>query len=180
MAARELHRLLPPGTLHLSALMCGAHRKAHHRPDQGPAQKPETRRTQTSSHCVWSAPSWSRPVWILTSLWSTAPWRGWTPLRKRRDVATAKDGLEERIGPRGGFCAPRAAAPGALAQSGASLHQHLAWSASRPVGARFVCHLFRDFYSKVDLDGKKVVPMLKVEPKTLGVQFRSMPPMPSA
>ncbi len=26
-AARELHRLLPAGTLHLSALMCGAHRK---------------------------------------------------------------------------------------------------------------------------------------------------------
>ena len=27
-AARELQRLMPPGTLHLSALMCGAHRKA--------------------------------------------------------------------------------------------------------------------------------------------------------
>jgi CRISPR-associated endonuclease/helicase Cas3 len=27
-AARELHRLMPPGTIHLSALMCGAHRSA--------------------------------------------------------------------------------------------------------------------------------------------------------
>lgn len=27
-AARELHRLMPPGTVHLSALMCGAHRTA--------------------------------------------------------------------------------------------------------------------------------------------------------
>ncbi|MEN3110679.1 CRISPR-associated helicase Cas3' [Uliginosibacterium paludis] len=27
-AARELHRLMPPGTIHLSALMCGAHRTA--------------------------------------------------------------------------------------------------------------------------------------------------------
>ena len=27
-AARELHRLMPKGTIHLSALMCGAHRAA--------------------------------------------------------------------------------------------------------------------------------------------------------
>jgi CRISPR-associated endonuclease/helicase Cas3 len=42
-----------------------------------------------------------------------------------------------------------------------------------PLARALFATYFRDFYSKVDLDGKKIVPMLKVEPKTLGVQFRS-------
>jgi CRISPR-associated endonuclease/helicase Cas3 len=42
-----------------------------------------------------------------------------------------------------------------------------------PLARALFATYFTQFYSAVDLDAKKIVPMLQVEPKTLGVQFRS-------
>ncbi|MDB5844306.1 MAG: CRISPR-associated helicase/endonuclease Cas3, partial [Polaromonas sp.] len=42
-----------------------------------------------------------------------------------------------------------------------------------PLARSLFAAYFREFYSKVDLDGKGVCKLLAVEPKSLGVQFRS-------
>jgi CRISPR-associated endonuclease/helicase Cas3 len=50
-----------------------------------------------------------------------------------------------------------------------TLHSHEADPLARQLFATY----FRQFYHSVNLDGKGVCPLLTVEPKTLGVQFRA-------
>ena len=169
-AARELQRLLPPGALHLSALMCGAHRKTviDHIKTRLQAKRDghdlQPLRV-VSTQLVEAGVDIDFPVVYraLAGLDSIAQ-------------AAGRCNREGRLDGKGRvvvFVPPESPPLGHLRKAAqaciSTLHGQQADPLARPLFATY----FRDFYSKVDLDGKKIVSMLKVEPKTLGVQFRS-------
>jgi CRISPR-associated endonuclease/helicase Cas3 len=169
-AARELHRLLPPGTLHLSALMCGAHRKAvieeikarlKAKRDGDDLQPLRV----VSTQLVEAGVDIDFPVVYraLAGLDSIAQ-------------AAGRCNREGRLDGKGRvvvFVPPEPPPIGHLRKAAQACVSTLHGQQADPLARALFATYFRDFYSKVDLDGKKIVPMLKVEPKTLGVQFRS-------
>jgi CRISPR-associated endonuclease/helicase Cas3 len=170
-AARELHRLLPEGTLHLSALMCGAHRKAiigeiKARLSNKRAGLDLKPLRVVSTQLVEAGVDIDFPVVFraLAGLDSIAQ-------------AAGRCNREGRLEGRGRvivFVPPEAAPPGQLRKavqaSISTLHQLHADPLSRTLFATY----FQQFYSAVDLDEKKIVPMLKVgDSKVLDVQFRT-------
>jgi CRISPR-associated endonuclease/helicase Cas3 len=169
-AARELHRLLPPGTLHLSALMCGAHRKVVI--DQIKKRLKAKRDgldlqplRVVSTQLVEAGVDIDFPVVYraLAGLDSIAQ-------------AAGRCNREGRLDGKGRvvvFVPPEPPPIGHLRKAVQACVSTLHGQQSDPLARALFATYFRDFYSKVDLDGKKIVPMLKVEPKTLGVQFRS-------
>lgn len=169
-AARELHRLLPPGTLHLSALMCGAHRKAVI--DQIKARLKSKRDgldlqplRVVSTQLVEAGVDIDFPVVYraLAGLDSIAQ-------------AAGRCNREGRLDGKGRvvvFVPPEPQPMGHLRKAAQACVSTLHGQQADPLARALFATYFRDFYSKVDLDGRKIVPMLKVESKTLGVQFRS-------
>jgi len=169
-AARELQRLLPPGTLHLSALMCGAHRKAviDHIKHRLQAKRDSIDRYPlrvVSTQLVEAGVDIDFPVVFraLAGLDSIAQ-------------AAGRCNREGRLPGKGRvvvFVPPEPAPAGHLRKAVQACTSTLHGQRADPMARALFATYFRDFYSKVDLDGKKIVPMLKVAPKTLGVQFRS-------
>ena len=169
-AARELQRLLPPGTLHLSALMCGAHRKAviDHIKHRLQAKRDSIDRYAlrvVSTQLVEAGVDIDFPVVFraLAGLDSIAQ-------------AAGRCNREGRLPGKGRvvvFVPPEPAPAGHLRKAVQACTSTLHGQRADPLARALFATYFRDFYSKVDLDGKKIVPMLKVAPKTLGVQFRS-------
>ena len=169
-AARELQRLLPPGTLHLSALMCGAHRKAviDHIKHRLQAKRDSIDRYPlrvVSTQLVEAGVDIDFPVVFraLAGLDSIAQ-------------AAGRCNREGRLPGKGRvvvFVPPEPAPAGHLRKAVQACTSTLHGQRADPLARALFATYFRDFYSKVDLDGKKIVPMLKVAPKTLGVQFRS-------
>ena len=169
-AARELHRLLPPGTLHLSALMCGAHRKIVI--DQIKARLKAKRDgldllslRVVSTQLVEAGVDIDFPVVYraLAGLDSIAQ-------------AAGRCNREGRLQAQGRvvvFVPPEPPPMGHLRKAAQACVSTLHGQQADPLARALFATYFRDFYSKVDLDGKKIVPLLKVESKTLGVQFRS-------
>lgn len=169
-AARELHRLLPPGTLHLSALMCGAHRKVVI--DQIKKRLKAKRDgldlqplRVVSTQLVEAGVDIDFPVVYraLAGLDSIAQ-------------AAGRCNREGRLDGKGRvvvFVPPEPPPIGHLRKAAQACVSTLHGQQADPLARALFATYFRDFYSKVDLDGKKIVPMLKVEPKTLGVQFRA-------
>ena len=169
-AARELHRLLPPGTLHLSALMCGAHRKAVI--DQIKARLKAKRDGHdlqplrvVSTQLVEAGVDIDFPVVYraLAGLDSIAQAAG----------RCNREGRLEEQGRVVVFVPPEPPPIGHLRKAAQACVSTLHGQHADPLARSLFATYFRDFYSKVDLDGKKIVPMLKVAPKTLGVQFRT-------
>ena len=169
-AARELHHLLPPGTLHLSALMCGAHRKSVI--DQIKARLKAKRDgldlqplRVVSTQLVEAGVDIDFPVVYraLAGLDSIAQAAG----------RCNREGRLEEPGRVVVFVPPEPPPLGHLRKAAQACVSTLHGQQADPLARALFATYFRDFYSKVDLDGKKIVPMLKVEPKTLGVQFRS-------
>jgi len=169
-AARELHRLLPPGTLHLSALMCGAHRKAII--DQIKARLKAKREgfdlqplRVVSTQLVEAGVDIDFPVVYraLAGLDSIAQAAG----------RCNREGRLEEPGRVVVFVPPEPPPVGHLRKAAQACIRTLHGQQADPLARSLFATYFRDFYSTLDLDGKKIVPMLKVEPKTLGVQFRS-------
>jgi len=169
-AARELHRLLPPGTLHLSALMCGAHRKTVI--DQIKARLKAKRDgldllplRVVSTQLVEAGVDIDFPVVYraLAGLDSIAQAAG----RCNREGRLAAQGRVIV------FVPPESPPVGHLRKAAQACISTLRGQQTDPLARALFATYFRQFYSTVDLDGKKIVPMLKVEPKTLGVQFRS-------
>ncbi|MBC7618819.1 MAG: DEAD/DEAH box helicase [Candidatus Saccharibacteria bacterium] len=169
-AARELHRLLPPGTLHLSALMCGAHRKVVI--DQIKARLIAKRNgldlqplRVASTQLVEAGVDIDFPVVYraLAGLDSIAQAAG----------RCNREGRLEDQGRVVVFVPPEPPPMGHLRKAAQACVSTLHGQQADPLARALFATYFRDFYSKVGLDGKKIVPMLKVEPKTLGVQFRT-------
>jgi CRISPR-associated endonuclease/helicase Cas3 len=176
-AARELHRLLPEGTLHLSALMCGAHRKAVI--DQIKARlraKREGTDTQplrvVSTQLVEAGVDLDFPVVYraLAGLDSIAQAAG----RCNREglLRDAKGQLcKGRVVV---FVPPEKLPVGQMSKAAQSCKSVLHGQADNPLARGLFERYFRDFYSSVDLDEKGIAAMLKVgERKTLDVKFRS-------
>jgi CRISPR-associated endonuclease/helicase Cas3 len=169
-AARELQRLLPPGTLHLSALMCGAHRKTVI--DQIKARLKAKRDGNdlqplrvVSTQLVEAGVDIDFPVVYraLAGLDSIAQ-------------AAGRCNREGRLDGKGRvvvFVPPEPPPIGHLRKGAQACVSTLHGQQADPLARALFASYFRQFYSSVDLDNKKIVPMLKVEPKTLGVQFRS-------
>lgn len=169
-AARELQRLLPPDTLHLSALMCGAHRKAVI--DQIKARLIAKRDGQdlqplrvVSTQLVEAGVDIDFPVVYraLAGLDSLAQ-------------AAGRCNREGRLVDKGRvvvFVPPEPPPVGQLRKGAeaciSTLHGHHANPLARPLFATY----FQQFYRSVNLDSKSVGKLLTKDAETLCVQFRS-------
>ena len=169
-AACELQRLLPVGALHLSALMCGAHRKDVI--DQIKVRLKAKREGRdlaplrvASTNLVEAGVDIDFPVVYraLAGLDSIAQAAG----RCNREGQLAGKGRVVVFVPPGR--PPIGHLRKAVEACISTLHDKSADPLERSLFAAY----FRDFYSKVDLDGKKIVAMLKLDKSTFGVQFRS-------
>jgi CRISPR-associated endonuclease/helicase Cas3 len=169
-AARELHRLMPPGTLHLSALMCGAHRsdvikqirdrltaKREGR-DIAPLRVISTQLVEAGVDLdfpvVWRA---------LAGLDSIAQAAG----RCNREGRIAEGGRVVV------FVPPEPLPPGLLRKAGNACVSTLHAQREEPLARDLFERFFQQLYHATDLDAKGVCALLKVEPSTLGVQFRT-------
>ena len=169
-AARELHRMLPSGTLHLSALMCGAHRKAaidqikarlkakHEGKDLEPLRV-------VSTQLVEAGVDIDFPVVYraLAGLDSIAQ-------------AAGRCNREGRLDGKGRvvvFVPPERPPMGHLRKGADACISTLHGNTADPLTRSLFDTYFQKFYQSVDLDGKGVCTLLAVEPKTLSVQFRS-------
>lgn len=169
-AARELQRLLPPGTLHLSALMCGAHRKAVI--DQIKARLKAKREGKdleplrvVSTQLVEAGVDIDFPVVYraLAGLDSIAQ-------------AAGRCNREGRLDGKGRvvvFVPPELPPMGHLRKGAVACISTLHGNTADPLARSLFATYFQKFYQSVELDGKGVCKLLAVEPKSLGVKFRS-------
>lgn len=169
-AARELHRMLPSGTLHLSALMCGAHRKAVIEQIKArlKAKREGTDREPlrvVSTQLVEAGVDIDFPVVYraLAGLDSIAQAAG----------RCNREGQLKGKGRVVVFVPPELAPPGHLRKAAQACTKTLHGQQADPLARALFATYFRDFYSKVELDSKGVCKLLTMNPKTLGVQFRS-------
>jgi len=176
-AARELHRLLPEGTLHLSALMCGAHRKDVI--DQIKARlraKREGTNTQplrvVSTQLVEAGVDLDFPVVYraLAGLDSIAQAAG--RCNREGQLRNAQGHLcKGRVVV---FVPPEKPPAGQMRKAADACTSVLHGQADNPLARGLFEHYFQQFYHSVNLDEKGVAAMLKVDDrKTLAVQFRS-------
>jgi CRISPR-associated endonuclease/helicase Cas3 len=170
-AARELQRLMPADTLHLSALMCGAHRKdvitqikeRLKAKREGSDQRPLR---VVSTQLVEAGVDIDFPVVYraLAGLDSIAQ-------------AAGRCNREGRMNGKGRvvvFVPPERPPKGHLEQAAQSLISTLPNANVEPLTRDLFAAYFKDFYHSVNLDARKVVEKLTVnDRKTLSVQFRS-------
>jgi CRISPR-associated endonuclease/helicase Cas3 len=169
-SARQLHSLLPKGTLHLSALMCGAHRskvinqiKARLAAKRA-GQDHEPLRV-VSTQLVEAGVDLDFPV----------VWRAVAGLDSIAQAAGRcnREGLLSEHGRVVVFVSPDDIPSGVLRKAAdtciSTLHGCDGEPLTRPLFERY----FRQFYYAVDLDKACITPLLKDGAKTLGVQFRS-------
>lgn len=161
--ARELHRQMPPGTLHLSALMCGAHRsRVIAEIKQRLAEGVPTR--VVSTQLVEAGVDLDFPVVYraLAGLDSIAQAAG----RCNREGKLQQGQVVVFIPPeRSGIGLLRAAEDACRA----TLYRRDGDPLDRTLFVRYFEHLY---YSR-DLDEKGIRGLLKVDPQSLGVQFRT-------
>lgn len=169
-AARELHHLMPEGTLHLSALMCGAHRKdviaeIKERLQARREGRDDRPLRVVSTQLVEAGVDIDFPVVYraLAGLDSIAQ-------------AAGRCNREGRLPGKGRvvvFVPPEAAPPGHLRKAAQACVSTLHEQAHNPLARGLFERYFREFYHSVNLDGQSIVAKLQVEPRTLAVQFRS-------
>ncbi|MDP2419473.1 MAG: CRISPR-associated helicase Cas3', partial [Hydrogenophaga sp.] len=176
-AARELYRLLPEGTLHLSALMCGAHRKAVI--DQIKARlraKRESADTQSlrvvSTQLVEAGVDLDFPLVYraLAGLDSIAQAAG----RCNREGLLQDAQGQICKGRVVVFVPPDKLPAGQMRKAADACTSVLHGQTSDPLARGLFERYFQQFYHSVNLDEKGIAAMLKVDDrKTLAVQFRS-------
>ena len=178
-AARELHRLLSKtdkNTVHLSALMCGAHRKVV---IEQIKNRLEAKRKGTdteplrvvSTQLVEAGVDMDFPVVYraLAGLDSIAQAAG----RCNREGRLTENGALKK-GRVVVFVPPEPPPVGDLRKAVQACLSTLHGDIENPLDRKLFANYFRQFYSTLDLDAKKIAPMLKIDsPKTLSVQFRS-------
>lgn len=169
-AARDLLRLMPEGTLHLSALMCGAHRKEviaqiKERLQARRAGRDDKPLRVVSTQLVEAGVDIDFPVVYraLAGLDSIAQ-------------AAGRCNREGRLPGKGRvvvFVPPHAPPPGHLRKAADACMSTLLGQAANPLARELFEPYFKDFYRSMPLDSKGIVAKLRVEPRTLAVQFRS-------
>ena len=169
-AARELHRLMPEGTLHLSALMCGAHRK------DVIAEIKQRLQAKREGHEL-------RPLRVVSTQLVEAGVDIDFPVVYRAlagldSVAQAagRCNREGRLAGKGRvvvFVPPEKPPLGHLRKGADACITTLHGHAQDPLARGLFARYFTEFYHSVDLDGSGIVNLLKVDPRTLAVQFRS-------
>jgi len=169
-AARELQRLMPEGTLHLSALMCGAHRKVVIAEIKQRLQaKREGRDLRplrvVSTQLVEAGVDIDFPVVYraLAGLDSIAQ-------------AAGRCNREGRLQGKGRvvvFVPPERPPLGHLRKGADACITTLHGRAHDPLARGLFDRYFKEFYHSVDLDKHGIVSLLKVEPRSLAVNFRS-------
>lgn len=169
-AARELQRLMPEGTLHLSALMCGAHRRdviAHIK--ERLKAKREGRDTRplrvVSTQLVEAGVDIDFPVVYraLAGLDSIAQAAG----------RCNREGRLEGKGRVVVFVPPEKPPLGHLRKGADACISTLHSQAHDPLARGLFARYFTEFYHSVDLDQHRVVNLLTVQPRDLAVKFRS-------
>lgn len=170
-SARELHRQLPIGTLHLSALMCGLHRTAVI--DQIKARiqaKREGKDTLplrvVSTQLVEAGVDLDFPVVYraLAGLDSIAQAAG----------RCNREGLLPGKGRMVVFVPPERPPIGHLRKAADACISTVTGQQTNPMAQELFTHYFQQFYQSVDLDERNIASLLKVDcTKTLAVQFRS-------
>lgn len=176
-AARELHRLLPEGTLHLSALMCGAHRKeVIDRIKARLRAKREGTDTQplrvVSTQLVEAGVDLDFPVVYraLAGLDSIAQAAGRC---NREGLLRDAQGLPCK-GRVVVFVPPEKPPAGQMRKAADACISVLHGQADTPLARGLFERYFQQLYHSVNLDEKGIAAMLKVDDrKTLAVQFRS-------
>ena len=176
-AARELHRLLPEGTLHLSALMCGAHRKAVIDDIKARLRaRREGSDTQplrvVSTQLVEAGVDLDFPVVYraLAGLDSIAQAAG----RCNREGLLRDAQGQLCKGRVVVFVPPEKPPAGQMRKAADACVSVLHGQADNPLARGLFEHYFQQFYHSVNLDEKGIAAMLKVDDrKTLAVQFRS-------
>ena len=169
-AARQLQGLLPSDTVHLSALMCGAHRKAvisqikTRLRAKRDGQDHQPLRV-VSTQLVEAGVDIDFPVVYraLAGLDSIAQAAG----------RCNREGRMEGKGRVVVFVPPERPPAGHLRKGAEACISTLHDRTSDPMARALFSTYFIRFYHSVNLDSKKVCGLLTVEPKTLGVQFRS-------
>ena len=169
-AARELQRLMPEGTLHLSALMCGAHRKdVIAEIKQRLQAKREGRDNRplrvVSTQLVEAGVDMDFPVVYraLAGLDSIAQAAG----------RCNREGRLEGLGRVVVFVPPERPPMGYLRKGADACITTLHGQAHDPLARCLFDRYFKEFYHSVELDRHGIVAQLKVEPRTLAVQFRT-------
>lgn len=169
-AARDLQRLMPAGTLHLSALMCGAHRKdVIAQIKERLKAKREGRDTRplrvVSTQLVEAGVDIDFPVVYraLAGLDSIAQAAG----------RCNREGRMEGKGRVVVFVPPEKPPLGDMRKGADACISTLHGQAHNPLARSMFARYFTEFYHSVALDKKGIVNMLKVEPRELAVQFRS-------
>ena len=170
-AARELQRLMPADTLHLSALMCGAHRKdvitqikaRLKAKREGVDQRPLR---VVSTQLVEAGVDIDFPVVYraLAGLDSIAQAAG----------RCNREGRMEGKGRVVVFVPPEKPPLGYLSKGADVCISTLHGQAHDPLARSLFERYFKEFYHSVDLDAKEVVKKLTInDRKTLSVQFRT-------
>ena len=176
-AARELHRLLPPGTLHLSALMCGVHRKAvidhikarllakRQGTDTQPLRVVSTQLVEAGVDLDFAV-----VYRALAGLDSIAQAAG----RCNREGVLLDERGQASKGRVVVFVPPERPPAGPMRKAADACIGVLHGHSGNPLARGLFERYFQQLYHSVKLDEKGISALLKVDcRKTLGVQFRS-------
>jgi len=161
--ARELHHLMPAGTLHLSALMCGAHRK--HVIDRIKERLREGQPTRVVSTQLVEAgvdldfPVVYRAVAGLDSIAQAAGRCNREGRLERGEVVV--------------FVPPQSDPSGLLRKGADSCKKVLHDYSGNPLSRERFSDYFRHFYHACNLDKHKICHLLKVDGDSLAVNFRT-------
>ncbi|HMM45245.1 MAG TPA: CRISPR-associated helicase Cas3' [Candidatus Macondimonas sp.] len=162
--AATLHALLPKETLHLSALMCGAHRAQVLATIKARLKAGEPTRV-VSTQLVEAGVDLDFPVVYraLTGLDSIAQAAG----------RCNREGRLQELGQVVVFVPPDAAPPGLLAKGEGACRSVLHGYEGDPLDRALFERYFRQLYYQCDLDKHGIEKLLAVDGKTLAVNFRS-------
>ena len=169
-AARALQRLMPEGTLHLSALMCGAHRK------DVITQIKQRLKAKRDGHD-------QRPLRVVSTQLVEAGvdidfpvvYRALAGLDSIAQAA-GRCNREGRLDGKGRvvvFVPPEPPPLGHLRKGADACIATLHGQAHDPLARGLFDRYFKAFYHSVDLDQHGIVDHLKVDPRTLAVRFRT-------
>ena len=161
--ARELHALMPEGTLHLSALMCGAHRSRVIQAVKARLKAGSPTRV-VSTQLVEAGVDVDFPVVYraLAGLDSIAQAAG----------RCNREGRLER-GEVVVFIPPQPAPPGLLRKGEDACRGVLHGLEGDSLERRLFAHYFQRLYHDCDLDAQGIADLLKVDGRTLAVNFRT-------